>query len=159
MTRTMFCLFSPRSVVGSHKESLSLQICSLISYRRPLCTPNHNHHLASIRQANNYHHFWDKLELPFSDPEMHPLTPFSALPWLTAAPETPRRVQESENPMGLPRGPLNHLWLSHDSDCESPHSASPSGPAEWQSGHRPKPYIQHKLVGFLPVNAYFTKKI
>ena len=70
--RNMGCLFSSRSAEGSHGEGLCLQSHSLVSCRRPLCTPSRNHHYVCQHQAKDFP-CWDKPEFP-SSPHLPPTT-------------------------------------------------------------------------------------
>jgi hypothetical protein len=40
--------------MGNHGEGLCLQSCCLVSCRRPLCNPSHNHHQASYQAKDNH---------------------------------------------------------------------------------------------------------
>lgn len=63
--RTMDCLFSSRSTMGSYEENLHLQSHRLIFHRRPLCTPICNSHQACLCQVRTFTDETSQSQLPF----------------------------------------------------------------------------------------------
>jgi hypothetical protein len=123
--------------VGSHGESLCLQSCCLIFWRRPLCTPSHNHHQAQTAahwaKDNHSGTGWSSLLPPLSGHQPQVRSSllaqilFYALPQLVAAPGCPR-VWEPHGPslfIGL--GTPSQLQLSLASDFALPPHSSVLG--------------------------------
>lgn len=141
----MDCLYSSRSTTGSHEEGLRLQNCSLISCRRPLCTPNHTHHQVCLCQDKDNHPGWDKQKLPSPSALGYTLPTACgshSVSLLLRVSQQCVHVQESENPMvpasSQAHGPLKQLQLSHISDCAVP-------PTEWHCCICPDKHSQTSL--------------
>ena len=125
--KTMDCLFSLGSAMGSHGEGLHLQSHSLISHRRPLCALSHGCHQA---QAQACHH--QAKDSPQGTSCIHPFFPDPRLVIVCGPPlhsqlfqgsQWSLGVREPEKQMALASSqaqrPLNQLWLSCSTDCAS----------------------------------------